>query len=57
MYQGKASNAWQLLKIGADIEAKIKVGRTPIMSVIIYNQISTLEILIEDGARTDVVHK
>ncbi|KAK2025634.1 ankyrin [Colletotrichum zoysiae] len=54
-YQGKASNVRSLLGFGADIEAKMTTGRTPLLSAIAYSQLSTLEILIEGGARGDVV--
>ncbi|TQN70164.1 Serine/threonine-protein phosphatase 6 regulatory ankyrin repeat subunit B, partial [Colletotrichum shisoi] len=56
-YQGKASNVTALLKIGADIEAKMTSGRTPLLNAIAYNQLSTLEILIENGARADAIDK
>ncbi|OBR03067.1 B-cell lymphoma 3-encoded protein [Colletotrichum higginsianum IMI 349063] len=56
-YQGKSSNVTALLKLGADIEAKMTSGRTPLLNAIAYNQLSTLEILIKNGARTDAVEK
>ncbi|TKW53856.1 Serine/threonine-protein phosphatase 6 regulatory ankyrin repeat subunit B [Colletotrichum tanaceti] len=56
-YQGKASNVTALLELGADMEAKMTSGRTPLLNAIAYNQFATLEILIENGARTDVVEK
>ncbi|KZL67134.1 ankyrin repeat protein (B-cell lymphoma 3-encoded protein) [Colletotrichum tofieldiae] len=54
-YQGKVSNVRALLKLGANMEAKMTSGRTPLLNAIAYNQLSTLEVLIENGARTDVV--
>ncbi|GKT65315.1 ankyrin repeat protein [Colletotrichum tofieldiae] len=54
-YQGKVSNVRALLKLGANMEAKMTSVRTPLLNAIAYNQLSTLEVLIENGARTDVV--
>ncbi|KAK2047654.1 ankyrin [Colletotrichum somersetense] len=56
-YHGKASNVRSLLGFKADIEAEMTTGRTPLLNAIAFNQLSTLEILIESGARGDVVDK
>ncbi|KAI2465604.1 ankyrin [Annulohypoxylon bovei var. microspora] len=53
-YHGQAENARSLLSLGANIENITSTKRRPLLDAIAYNQLSTVKVLIEEGARADV---